>query len=44
VEQIKAKDVEIKMHASTPFDPFPSPAKMEGYIGTMSKNGQSQNK
>ena len=38
VEQIKAKDVEIKIHASTPFDPFPSPAKMEDDIGAMSKN------
>jgi tetratricopeptide (TPR) repeat protein len=44
VEQIKAKDVEIKMHASTPFDPFPSPAKMEGYIGTMPKSKINKNK
>ena len=44
VEQIKAKDVEIKMHATTPFDPFPSPAKMEGDIGTMSKSRQYKNK
>jgi tetratricopeptide (TPR) repeat protein len=44
VEQIKAKDVEIKMHASTPFDPFPSPAKMEGDIGTMSKSRINKSK
>lgn len=36
VEQITAKDIEIKMHASSPFDPFPSPAKMEDDIGAMS--------
>lgn len=38
VEQIKAKDIEIKVHASAPFDPFPSPAKMENDIGAMSEN------
>ena len=38
VEQITTKDVEIKMHASTPLDPFPAPAKMEGDIGAMSKS------
>lgn len=37
VEQITAKDIEIKMHASSPFDPFPSPAKMEDDIGAMSE-------
>ena len=38
VEQITAKDIEIKMHASSPFDPFPSPAKMEDDIGAMSRS------
>lgn len=43
VEQITAKDIEIKMHASSPFDPFPSPAKMEDDIGTMSRRGDEIN-
>ena len=43
VEQIRAKDIEIKMHASSPFDPFPSPAKMEDKIGEMSeKSNENQ--
>jgi hypothetical protein len=41
IEQIKAKDIEIKMHASAPLDPFPSPARMEGDIGDMSKGKRS---
>jgi hypothetical protein len=36
VEHIKTKDLEIKMHAFSPLDPFPSPAMMENYIGQMS--------
>jgi tetratricopeptide (TPR) repeat protein len=38
IEQIKTKDVELTMHASPPADPFPPPAMMEGYIGSMSNN------
>ena len=41
IEQIKAKDIEIKMHASTPLDPFPSPATMERQIGAMTKRKRS---
>jgi tetratricopeptide (TPR) repeat protein len=40
VEQIKAKDLEIKMHAPPPLDPFPAPAMMEGYIGSLSHRGK----
>ncbi|WP_299491592.1 tetratricopeptide repeat protein [Acaryochloris sp. IP29b_bin.137] len=43
VEQIKAKDIEIKMHASPPFNPFPSPAKMEDDIGSMSRKNNETN-
>lgn len=35
VEQIKTKDMEIKMHSPPPLDPFPSPARMEDHIGSM---------
>jgi hypothetical protein len=35
VEQIKTKDMEIKMHGPPPLDLFPSPARMEDQIGSM---------
>lgn len=42
IEQIKTKDVELTMHASPPPDPFPPPAMMEGYIGSMSDDRRTK--
>jgi tetratricopeptide (TPR) repeat protein len=44
IENIKTKDLEIKMHASSPLEPFPSPAMMEKYIELWPKLGDGVRK
>lgn len=39
VDQIKTKELEIKMHAPPPLSPLPSPARLEPRIGSMSNGG-----
>jgi len=35
VEQIRTKEIEVKVHTPTSIDPFPTPAQWESHIGSM---------
>jgi len=38
VEQIRTKEIEVKVHTPTSIDPFPPPAHWESYIGAMEES------
>jgi tetratricopeptide (TPR) repeat protein len=40
IEQIRAREIEIRIQSASPIDPFPSPAIWEGYIGAMAEEKQ----